>query len=211
MLVFPSRLLSIAPAGMALALFCIFVARPIAVHISLAFSKFGFKEKTLISWGGLKGATPIVFASLVATHVGKEANFIFDVVFFAVLVSALVQGSTINFVAKKLSLLFESVHDPDFPVDMEVLAQTKSGIAEFQVKDADYAMNRKIYELGLPRGPRIIFIKRSGSFIIPDGQTVLKEHDKVLFVTQEKDEIELTINAFRDKIEEPSLIPEDIA
>jgi len=165
----------------------------------------------LISWGGLKGATPIVFASLVATHVGKEANFIFDVVFFAVLVSALVQGSTINFVAKKLSLLFESVHDPDFPVDMEVLAQTKSGIAEFQVKDADYAMNRKIYELGLPRGARIIFIKRSGSFIIPDGQTVLKEHDKVLFVTQEKDEIELTINAFRDKIEEPSLIPEDIA
>jgi len=94
---------------------------------------------------------------------------------------------------------------------MEVLAQTKSGIAEFQVKDADYAMNRKIYELGLPRGARIIFIKRSGSFIIPDGQTVLKEHDKVLFVTQEKDEIELTINAFRDKIEEPSLIPEDIA
>ncbi|EQC47439.1 potassium/proton antiporter [Bacteriovorax sp. Seq25_V] len=212
MLVFPSRLLSIAPAGFALALFSIFIARPIAVHISLAFSKFKMKEKALISWAGLKGATPIVFASLVATHVGNEANFIFDVVFFAVLVSALMQGSTINFVAKKLELLFECVHDPDFPVDMEVLAQTKSGIGEFQIKAEDFAVNKKIYELGLPRGARIIFVKRSGSFVIPDGQTSLKEHDKILFVTQQKEEVELTVNAFSLGLEEQAIIlPEDIA
>lgn len=203
LLVFPSRLYEIAPSGSMLALFCILVARPAIVFICLMFSKFDYKEKLLISWAGLKGATPIVFASFVATNVGKESLFIFDLVFFTVLLSALVQGSTVKLMAKKLNLLIESIFDPDFPIDLEVIEKTKNGIKEIKIEETDYAVDKRVVDLGLPKGTVILFIKRSGGFIIPDGSTSFKSQDKILIVTSEKDELESSILHFReDKTEE---------
>lgn len=205
LLVFPSRLIQVAPTGALLALFLIFVARPVSVFLSLAFSKMDFKSKAFVSWAGLKGATPIVFASFVATEVGERANLIFDVVFFAVLFSALIQGTTLKKMAKGLGLLFESVHDPDFPVDLETLEKTRNGIKEFRLEEGHYAVDKRIVDLNLPAGSLILFIKREGAFIIPNGSTTFLLNDRVLLVTPEKGQLEDAMSLF---VHEPEPIKE---
>ncbi|MEX0798077.1 MAG: potassium/proton antiporter [Bacteriovoracaceae bacterium] len=198
LLVFPSRLVQVAPEAVLVALFILFVARPAAVYACLLFSKFSGKEKFFISWAGLKGATPIVFASLVATKMGSASFFIFDVVFFTVLISALFQGSSIKFLAKKMGLLFEAVYDPEFPIDLEVMEKTRNGIKQYTVQDKDFAVGKRLVDLELPTGARVLFIKRAGQFIIPDGTTVFEKKDKALLVTREKSEVEECILGFQN-------------
>lgn len=197
LLVFPSRLIEVAPQAILTAVFMLFIARPLTVMISLAFSRFNFKEKLFVSWAGLKGATPIVFASLAATKLGDSSHFIFDVVFFSVLISALVQGGSVKFMAKKLGLLFEAVYDPDFPIDLEMMEKTRNGIKEYKVEAEDFAVSKRLVDICLPSGARILFIKREGQFIIPDGTTVFEKGDRALIVTKEKEEIQECINGFK--------------
>lgn len=197
LLVFPSRLMDVAPKGFLVAFFLIIVARPVTVFICLAFSKFSFREKLFISWAGLKGATPIVFASLAAVRLGNSAHIIFDVVFFVVLVSALFQGSTLKYLAKKLGLLFESVEDPNFPIDFEVVEKTKNGIKEIHLEKDDFSLGKRIVDLFLPQGCLVLFIKRNGAFIVPDGSTRFEENDKVLVVTREKGDVQDAMICFK--------------
>lgn len=196
-LVIPSRLIEIAPEASIVALFLVFVGRPVSVFMSTLKSNFDFKSKLFISWAGLKGATPIVFASLVAIQLGSEANLIFDIVFFSVLISALLQGTTLKLVAKKLELLFEAIYDPDFPIDMEVLDKTKHGIKEIQIQKTDFAVAQRIIDLSLPEGTSVLFIKRNGGFILPNGSTKFESLDKVLVVTTQKSAMEEVINCFK--------------
>lgn len=189
LLVFPSRLVTVAPKGILIALFLIFIARPIVVYLFLWRTKFNNKEKFFISWAGLKGATPIVFACFVATHFGEKANSLFDIVFFVVLASALIQGSSLKWVARKLELLFETIEDPNFPVDIDLIEKTKNGIIQYRIRKKDYAHEKRIIDLKFPKGTKVLFLKRSGQFIIPDGATVLLAGDNALVVTNNKDEI----------------------
>jgi cell volume regulation protein A len=197
LLVFPSRLISVIPTGSLIAVFLIFLARPITVFACLAFSKFSFKEKVFIAWAGLKGATPIVFASMAAVKMGEKANIIFDIVFFVVLISALLQGLSLKWLARKLGLVFESVEDPQFPIDMEVMEKTRNGIKEVEIRSSDYSVGRRIVDLFLPKGSLVLFIKRSGSFIVPDGGTKFETGDRVLIVTRDKDDIVEALNCFQ--------------
>lgn len=199
LLVFPSRLMQISLPAIALAGFLMLVARPLAIFLCLVKSKFNIKDKVFISWAGLKGASPIVFASFAATHVGESVHKIFDIVFFVVLLSALIQGSTLKWLSRKLSLLIEAVEDPEYPIDFELLEKMKNGIFEQQILSGDYAVNNKIIDLSLPRGAWVLFIKRSGTFIIPDGSTELYENDKALVVTKHKNDIEDAKQAFVKK------------
>ncbi len=209
MLVFPSRLLKIAPEGLIIATLLILVARPLTIFICLAFSKFNLKEKVFISWAGLKGATPIVFASLAAVKMGDRAFILFDIVFFVVIVSAIVQGVTLKPVAKKLGLLFEAIEDPNFPIDFEVLEKTKNGIREFVIEETDFAIDNRVVDLNLPSGCLVLFIKREGSFVIPDGATKFIPNDRVLIVTKSKGDIDIAINCFKEKIEDSLLVSND--
>ncbi len=199
LLVFPSRLINIAPEGFIIALFLVLVARPIAVFLCLMFSKFDFRDKAFISWAGLKGATPIVFASLAAVKMGNQAHIIFDIVFFVVLVSALIQGVTLKFVAKRFGLLYEAIEDPSFPVDIEVLEKTKNGIKEVTICRNDFAIDKRVVDLNLPSGCLVLFIKREGSFVIPDGSTKFLKNDKILVVTKTKDDIDIAKNCFKEQ------------
>lgn len=205
LLVFPSRLLKIAPEGLIIASFLILIARPLTIFICLSFSKFNFKDKTFISWAGLKGATPIVFASLAAVKMGDRAHILFDIVFFVVLVSALVQGVTLKLVARKLGLLYEAIEDPSFPIDFEVLEKTKNGIKEVTIEDDYFAIEKRVVDLHLPTGCLVLFIKRESSFIVPDGSTKFLSGDRVLLVTNVKNDIDMAINCFRvENIKESS-------
>lgn len=199
LLVFPSRLLTIAPEGIIIAAFLIFIARPATIFLCLMFSKFNNKDKLFISWAGLKGATPIVFASLAAVKMGDKAHILFDIVFFVVLLSALIQGMTLKLVAKKLGLLYEAIEDPSFPIDIEVLEKTKNGIREIMIEPDDYAVEMRVVDLNLPKGCLVLFIKRDASFVIPDGSTKFLEYDKVLVVTKVKGDIDIAVDCFKHK------------
>jgi len=196
LLVFPTRLIPIIGIGTLIACFLIFVARPITVYLTLIKSGFNNKEKLFISWAGLKGATPIVFASLAATQLGGRAHTFFDVVFYVVILSALLQGTSFKKLAKKLGLLFEAIEDANFPVDLEVLEKTKSGITEIQIEKGFYIVDKRIVDLVLPKGALILFIKREGAFIIPDGSTTFNAFDKLLLVTNNKEDIQAAREAF---------------
>lgn len=190
LLVFPSRLISIAPIGLYISVFLIFFARPLTVFICLIKSRFCWREKTFIAWAGLKGATPIVFACFAASHLGKSAHTLFDIVFFVVLISALSQGITLKWVAKKLKLEHEEHDEDDFPVDIEQLERTKNGILQLRINKHDFAVGKMIAELGLPAGSLVLFIKRHEGFLVPDGRTIIEAGDKILMVTKFKDDVE---------------------
>jgi cell volume regulation protein A len=198
LLVAPSDLIEVAPQASIIALVLIFVARPIAVLLTTIKSQFNFKEKIFISWGGLKGASPIVFASLIATQMGKDTNLIFDIVFFTVLFSALIQGSTLRFMARKLKLQIYVVQDPEFPIDHEVLDKTKNGIKEITIHSTDFSHEKRVVDLDLPSGVLVLFVKRDGAFIIPNGSTEFLEKDHVLIVTPNKEDIEKALNHFQN-------------
>ena len=197
LLVFPSRLLSVSPKGILVALFLIFIARPLVIYLFLLGKKFTFKEKTFIAWGGLKGATPIVFASFAALHFGEKANTLFDIVFFVVLASALIQGSSLKWMAKKLDLIIEAVEDPNFPIDIDLIEKTKNGIVQYTVSQSDHANDKRVIDLNLPKGTKVLFLKRSGQFIIPDGGTKLLAGDNALVVTDQKGDISDALERLR--------------
>jgi len=108
LLVFPSQLLPIAGIGLLISFFLIVVARPLAVFICLSPFKVALKDQIFISWVGIKGAVPIILATYPVVAGINGANMIFNIVFFITLTSALIQGSTINVLAKKLGLLSET-------------------------------------------------------------------------------------------------------
>ncbi len=197
LLVFPSRIVKVSSSGILVALFLIFIARPVTIFICLAFSKFSFKEKLFVSWAGLKGATPIIFASFAALKLGARAHIIFDIVFFTVLVSAVLQGTTLKMVARKLGLLIESIEDPSFPVDFDLIEKTRNGIKEFKVEENDYCIAKRIIDLHLPKGSLVLFVKRQGSFIIPDGATAFSQQDRILLVTNDKADLSKALECFK--------------
>ena len=104
LLVFPSQLVSVLWIDLAIAMILIFIARPIAVFLSLSLSQFKVKEKIMISWIGLRGAVPIILAIFPLTVGIEKGNSIFNLVFFIVLTSILLQGTAIPIVAKWLNL-----------------------------------------------------------------------------------------------------------
>lgn len=107
LLVFPSELPEIAIQALILSLVLIFIARPMSVFISLMKSKYSTKEKAYISWVGLRGAVPIILATYPYAYKLENSHMIFNVVFFMVLVSVLLQGVTIGFMAKRLGIIEE--------------------------------------------------------------------------------------------------------
>jgi cell volume regulation protein A len=104
LLVVPDELPATAAISISIALFLIFVARPISVFVSLSFSEFNWREKLFIAWVGLRGAIPMILATLPLTMNLSQAKAIFNVVFFIVLLSIFLQGLTLVPVAKRLSL-----------------------------------------------------------------------------------------------------------
>jgi potassium/hydrogen antiporter len=198
--VFPGRLLPIAGIGLLVALFLIFVARPLSVHIALLFSNVSFPEQMLVAGVGLRGAVPIVLATFVLSSHVSGANTIFNAVFFVVLVSAVLQGTTLEWVAKKLGLLvpFAGAEPP-----LEVTRDWHSlNLVEFSVASGDAIVSSAVRELGLPRDALIAVLVRGDEAIPPRGTTTIQAGD-VLFILSpngEGPELEEVFRRWRRRI-----------
>jgi cell volume regulation protein A len=178
LLVFPSRLPHVALAGVGLAAALMFVARPVAVWASTPFLGFTARERVLLGWAGLRGAVPIVLGTFVLSSHVTAANTIFDAVFFVVLVSVVLQGTTLEWLAARLGLV--GAPAPSQPP----LAVTRTGtldLEEFRVS-ADHAIaGAAVRELGLPREALVAVVGRGDDAIPPRGSTRIEAGD-VLFV-----------------------------
>ena len=180
LLVFPSQLPHVALAGLALAAVLIFLARPVAVWISVSpLRQFNRRERLLLGWAGLRGAVPIVLGTFVLSSHVRGANTIFNAVFFVVLVSAALQGTTLEWVAKKLDLLV-SFARADAP--LEVTRDWHSlNLVEFPVAGEHAIAGSAVRELGLPRDTLIAVLVRGDEAIPPRGATTIQPGD-VLFI-----------------------------
>jgi cell volume regulation protein A len=187
LLVFPSRILPIAGSGILIALVLIFVARPIGVFISLSFFKMKFREKLFISWVGLRGAVPIVFATYpLIAGVGK-ADTIFHLVFFISASSVLLQGYTLPLVAKWLKVTVPQKAKRLSSLDMELYDTIQSEFVEIILPGNSAAVGKAIVKLKLPKPALIVLLVRDGKYIQPNGSTILEEGDKLLVLANNKE------------------------
>lgn len=186
LLVFPSELLPIAATGVLIALILILVARPLSVFVGLAFSQFDFRDKLMISWVGLRGATPIVLATFPLLAGIPQSDTIFNIVFFVVLVSVALQGSTLIQVATFLGITIPLRPKPQYPFELVTDTDIRNELVEIAVSEGSPAINRQIVNLGLPEESLIVLIARGQEILVPNGNTIIKEGDTLL-VLADKD------------------------
>jgi cell volume regulation protein A len=180
LLVFPSRLPHVALAGLGLAAVLILVARPVAVWVSTAgLRRFDRRERLLLGWAGLRGAVPIVLATFVLSSHLHGADTIFNAVFFVVIVSTILQGTTLEMVARRLGLLVAPAgREPPLQVTR---AWSSLHLVEFPVTGDHAIVGSAVRELGLPREALVAVLVRGDEAIPPRGSTTVDAGD-VLFV-----------------------------
>ena len=182
LLVNPHEIIDIVWEGLIIGLFLIFISRPVMVFLCLSFSKrFNLKSKLFVSWVGLRGAVPIIFATYPLTAKMPEAALFFNIVFFITLLSLLVQGISIPWMARFLDQ--EGVREErksefgvEFPDDI------KGAMAEVEITEETLRNGSRIMALPLPDNTLVVMIKRKDRFLIPKGHTILKPGDKLLLI-----------------------------
>ena len=187
LLVFPSQLVPVIVSGILISLFLIFVARPIGVFFSLPFAKINFKEKTFISWVGLRGAVPIILATFPLLAGVPKADILFNIVFFIVITSVLIQGATIPLVARWLGVDVPDSKTKIDHVEFEFSYDANSQTTELLLSQDSDAIGKQVVELGLPESALIMLIKRGDTSIVPRGGTILEADDRLLFLAEKND------------------------
>lgn len=183
LLVLPSRLFSVLIPGLLISAVLMFVARPVSVNICLAFSKLKRFEKLLVSWMGLRGAVPIVLATYPLLAGISKADLIFDIVFFIVLSSAILQGWSLPIVARMLNVAVPVEKKRNYPIEFEPKADVDAELIEFIVPFESMVVGKSIVELGFPDESLIVLIVRGENYIVPCGGTVLEAGDVLLVLT----------------------------
>lgn len=179
LLVFPSNLVPVAGKGLSIALALTFVARPVSVFIATAFSRFTARERLMISWAGLRGAVPIILATFPLMAQLPNGVLIFNVVFFTVIVSVVLQGSSIPLVARWLGVAAQtrSVDDDHLP------SRGEGELITIEVASGSPAEGRQIVELGLPTETLLLLTYRGDEFFAPNGSTIIRPGDKLIVLT----------------------------
>ncbi|MEX0772775.1 MAG: potassium/proton antiporter [Balneolales bacterium] len=184
-LVFPSEIIAVWIPGLLLAGALIFIARPISVYITLFFTRLNFRAKTMVAWVGLRGAVPIILATFPLVADLENAETMFSIVFFVVITSVVIQGTTIPWVSRLLHVNTPIKQKTRYPIELEPSIDTKSVLKEREIKDDSPLVGKKIVELELPENVLIVLINRKGKFLVPRGDTILEPHDKVMILSDQ--------------------------
>jgi cell volume regulation protein A len=182
LLINPSSLKDVWLQGLLIALVLTLVARPISVIPVLKLFGFNIREITLVSWVGLRGSVPIILAIYPLIYGLPNAALIFSVVFFVVLISATVQGSTLPLVARKLGLTEPPPVTPAATLEITSLGNVDADIVEYQLGENSRSAGRRLSQLALPEGTVVAMITRGNSVIPPRGSTMLQANDHLFIV-----------------------------
>ncbi|MEO8296117.1 MAG: potassium/proton antiporter [Gemmatimonadota bacterium] len=179
LLAFPSRLVAAAPGGVAIALVLVLLARPISVWIATLGFRYDWRDRIVIACGGLRGAVPVILATIpIAAHV-PGAGTIFDVTFFAVLVSVVIQSTLMAPLAKKLKRLEPESTDASVSLELTALRETGQELLGYRAEAGSLSINQPISQLPLPRDALVVLVVRGAEVIAPRGSTVVKPGDQV--------------------------------
>jgi potassium/hydrogen antiporter len=196
LLVYPSRLWDVALPGLALAGVLMFVARPVAVWSSLLGRSWTRSERHLVSWVGLRGAVPIILATIPLAQGVERAATMFDAVFFVVILSVAFQGTTIPWVARLLGVEGEAAGPAGDREEIVAGAATGRWLSELEVQEESWVVGRQVVELDLPSGVWLALVTRGEEVLVPQGPTVLSGGDRVT-VLASPSELERVEEIFR--------------
>ena len=184
LLVTPTELFVNWKEVLLIAFVLIFIARPLVVMPILLLSKFSFKASLLISWVGLRGSVPIILAIFPLIFGMPYAELIFNVVFFIVLISALLQGSTLPYAARKLGLVLDDEVKESSTLEIVKVAKSKRELIEIEVSKLSPALHKTISELALPDNTVVAMIARGEETLIPKGSTKIEMGDQIFIITK---------------------------
>ncbi|MFZ0281596.1 MAG: potassium/proton antiporter, partial [Bacteroidales bacterium] len=184
LLVFPSHIIPVLGIGLLVSAFLMFVARPLSVFACLLPFRVKIRNITLMSWVGLRGAVPIVFATYPLLAGIEKSNMIFNLVFFISITSVLLQGTTIRQLAKRLRVAVPEKAKQKTLLDIELSDTIKSELTEIEIDDQSPAVGKRILELGFPKAALIALIKRKGKYVTPNGSTIIEEGDNLIILAE---------------------------
>ena len=187
LLVNPHELLEIALAALFIGLFMIIVARPLSVFLCLLpFRKMNLNSKIFVSWVGLRGAVPIIFATYPVVAGVEGSTQIFNIVFFITILSLVIQGTTIPFMAKRLKLA-EPLKKKGNNFGVEMPEEINTQLTDIIVTEEMLENGDRLMDLDIPPGRLIILVKRHDEFIIPNGTLHMQVGDKLLVMSDNKE------------------------
>src|SRR4051812_3247665 len=190
LLVFPHELDDVALKGAVIAIITAAIARPMAAVIVTAFSGFHLRERLLLGWAGLRGATPIVFATFPVTEHIDNGRLIFNIAFFVVLLSTVLQGTTIEPAARLLGVTSNEAALPEPLVEPVLLNRLGAEVVQFPVRSGDAVVGHPVRELGLPREALLNVIVRGDRAIPPRGSTIVEAGDQLHMIVRQEVAVE---------------------
>lgn len=194
LLVYPTKVMPLAGTGFLIAVFLMFIARPIAVYISMAFFHLRRNERIFISWVGLRGAVPIIFATYPLLANVDKADTIFHLVFFIAVSSVLLQGTTLAIFADSLGLTVPATIKRKFALDLELSDQAKNVMDDIVIDLNSAVVGKEIMSLGLPKTVLIVLIERDGKFITPNGSAKIYANDKLKLMADNEQSLQIAFD-----------------
>ncbi len=199
LLVFPSQVVAVAGYGLLISAFLILVARPLGVFSSLVFFKTNVRSKLFISWVGLRGAVPIVFATYPMIAGLTKSDMIFNLVFFISVTSVLLQGTTLVYVANLLHVALPATVKRRDIRGIEDLDKLKGEMKEVVVPKWSQAAGKQIVELSIPYSVHIMAIKRDNQYIQPIGSTTILAGDVLFLLADDQESMDTTLKSLTIK------------
>ena len=193
LLVNPSQLPAVALAGVAIAFWIMFVARPMGVFLSLLFSRYSVKEKMFISWVGLRGVVPIVLATYPFGANLPRSELIFNTIFFVVFISIIIQGMTLEKAAQKCGVKEEVAAEE---VEMSNLPIFYHTLRQYTIRFGSEIIGKNLAELELPSDFLVLLVKRKGEYVKPTGSSVFEEGDLLLIQCEDENKYNEIIKTF---------------
>ena len=200
LLVNPSELRQVWVPGLIISFVMIFVSRPIAVFVSMSpFRNYTFRDRLLVSWVGLRGAVPIIFAILCRASDVPHSDVMFNIVFLCTLVSLVVQGTTLPLVSRWLGVSETPKakrQGPSQDFDIDFPEEIKSAITEATVTEKMLTIGTRMMDFRLPEKTLVIMVKRGDNYFVPTGKTHLHVGDRLMLLSDNQAELECALEAF---------------
>lgn len=184
LLVNPHEMFEIAIVASLIGIFMIFIGRPLSVLLCLMpFRNLTTKSRLFVSWVGLRGAVPIIFATYPVVAGIDGADAIFNIVFFITILSLVIQGTTVSFIANKLGLSIP-VEKKGNEFGVELPEEINTNLSDMVITEKDIVGGDTLKEMSLPKGTLVMIVKRDEEFLIPNGTLKLHVGDRLLLISE---------------------------